>query len=84
MNLYVGNVSFDTTESKLTKLFEDFGEVESVRLIVDRETGRARGFGFVEMPNQEEAQAAIDQLHESEVDGRPLVVNEARPKRPRY
>lgn len=83
MNLYVGNISFKTTEDELRSLFEDFGEVKSARLMTDRETGRARGFGFVEMADQESGLNAIDALHNKEVGGRRLVVNEARPKPPR-
>jgi RNA recognition motif-containing protein len=80
MNLYVGNLSYDVTESSLTRTFAEYGEVESVRLITDRETGRPRGFGFVEMGNQKSGQSAIDGLNDHELDGRRLVVNEARPK----
>ena len=80
MNLYVGNISFDTTEQRLRQVFEEFGTVTSARLITDRDTGRPRGFGFVEMAEQSEGLDAIEQLNDKEIDGRLLVVNEARPK----
>lgn len=83
MNLYAGNLSYNLTEDKLQELFAEFGSVESVRLVMDRESGRPRGFGFVEMGDRESAQAAIDGLNEKEIDGRRMVVNEAKPKRPR-
>jgi RNA recognition motif-containing protein len=79
-NLFVGNLSFQTTESDLTALFKGFGEVTRVHLGIDRETGRSRGFAFVEMPNDEEAAKAIAGLDGKEVGGRALKVNEARPK----
>ena len=77
--LYVGNLSFGTTESDLEELFAQAGEVESVRIITDRDTGRSRGFGFVEM-SQEDADKAIAQFNGTEVDGRALTVNEAKPQ----
>jgi RNA recognition motif-containing protein len=79
-NLFVGNLSFQTKESDLTALFHGFGQVTRVHVAVDRETGRARGFAFVEMPNDEEAAKAIAALNGKEVDGRAIKVNEARPK----
>jgi RNA recognition motif-containing protein len=79
-NLFVGNLSFQTTESDLTALFKGFGQVTRVHVAMDRETGRARGFAFVEMPNDEEAVKAIADLNGKEVGGRALKVNEARPK----
>ena len=79
-NLFVGNISFKTTESELTELFKAFGQVSRVHVAMDRETGRARGFAFVEMPNDEEAAKAISGLDGKEVAGRNLKVNEARPK----
>ena len=82
-NLFVGNMSFQTTESELTALFQGFGQVTRVHVAVDRETGRARGFAFVEMPNDEEAAKAIAGLNGKEVGGRALKVNEARPKEAR-
>ena len=77
--LYVGNLSYNTTEGELESLFAQAGTVESVRVMRDMATGRARGFGFVEMANSEEAQAAINQFHGYEFGGRQLTVNEARP-----
>ena len=77
--LYVGNLSFQTTEADLTSMFERHGSVESARIITDRETGRSKGFGFVEMSDDEAAKKAIEQLHGQEVGGRALTVNEARP-----
>jgi cold-inducible RNA-binding protein len=79
-NLFVGNMSFQTTESELSDLFKPFGQVTRVHLVTDRETGRARGFAFVEMPNDEEASKAIAALDGKELGGRNLKVNEARPK----
>ena len=77
--LYVGNLSFQTTESDLETLFAQAGPVESVRIITDRDTGRSRGFGFVEMAD-EDAAKAISQFNESDLDGRALTVNEAKPQ----
>lgn len=77
--LYVGNLSFDTTENDLSALFAEVGEVESVRIITDRETGRSRGFGFVEM-DDEAGEKAISQFNGKELAGRQLTVNEARPQ----
>lgn len=84
-NIYVGNLSFDASEDDLRTAFSKFGEVTSVNIIKDRETGRSRGFAFVEMTNSEEARKAIEGLNLSEVAGRAINVNEARPKtdRPR-
>jgi cold-inducible RNA-binding protein len=79
-NVFVGNMSFDSTESGLRSLFEPFGEITRVNLITDRDTGRARGFGFVEMSNDEEAAKAITALNGTQMDGRALNVNEAKPK----
>jgi len=81
--LYVGNLSYETTGSDLQKLFEGFGTVESAQVISDRDTGRSKGFGFVEMSNAQEAQAAIDGLNGKEIGGRSLTVNEARPREDR-
>ncbi|MDY6915279.1 MAG: RNA-binding protein [Candidatus Cloacimonadota bacterium] len=78
--LYVGNIPWKTTEEDLTNLFNEYGEVESVRIITDRETGRSRGFGFVEMENADEA---INNLNETDFMGRTLRVNEARERRDR-
>src|ERR1700682_5510950 len=79
-SLFVGNMSFQTTESDLGELFKPFGQVTRVNLVKDRETGRARGFAFVEMPNDDEAAKAVAALDGKEVGGRNLKVNEARPK----
>jgi len=79
-NLFVGNMSFQTTEADLRALFEPFGQITRVHIAMDRETGRARGFAFVEMANDEEAAKAIAGLDGKEVGGRNLKVNEARPK----
>ncbi|MCS7045215.1 MAG: RNA-binding protein [Gemmataceae bacterium] len=78
--LYVGNLPYGVTDSSLQQLFEPFGGVESAQVIVDRDTGRSKGFGFIEMTTEAEAQAAITAMHGKEVEGRPLTVNEARPK----
>ena len=79
--VYVGKLSYDTTESTLSELFAEFGEVASVNLIVDRDSGRSKGFAFVEMADDAAAQHAIEQLNGREVDGRTIAVAEARPKR---
>ena len=81
--LYVGNMSYDTTEDSLRALFAGVGEVESVNIVTDRMSGRPRGFGFVEMATEEEAQAAISQLNGTTLDDRQISVAEARPQRPR-
>ena len=83
MNIYVGNIAFRATSDDLRQLFEQYGVVAKVTLITDRYTGRSRGFGFVEMPDAEEAQAAIAALHGAKLFGRPLTVNEAKPREPR-
>ena len=80
MNIYVGNLSFDVDDDSLRTAFEAHGEVSSAQVITDRETGRSRGFGFVEMPSSEEANAAIEALNGTDLAGRALNVNEARPK----
>lgn len=79
-NIFVGNLSFDATENALRAMFEEFGTVDRVNLVTDRDTGRARGFGFVEMSNDAEGQNAIAALNGRDLDGRALNVNEARPK----
>ncbi|HTS68833.1 MAG TPA: RNA-binding protein [Terriglobia bacterium] len=79
-NVFVGNLSFESTESGLRSIFEPYGEITSVNLITDRETGRARGFGFVEMSNDEEAAKAITALNGTQMDGRAINVNEAKPR----
>ena len=78
--LYVGNLAYGVTDSDLQQLFEPYGSVQSAQVIVDRDTGRSKGFGFVEMGSDQEAQAAIAALNGKEVEGRALTVNEARPK----
>lgn len=78
--LYVGNLPYSATEEQLTELFGRAGKVDSVRVMRDMATGRARGFAFVEMSSDDEAQKAISEFHEQQMDGRALVVNEARPK----
>ena len=80
MNIYVGNLSYDATEEDLRSAFSAHGEVSTVSIIMDKMTGRSRGFGFVEMPDKGAAQAAISALNLQEVKGRAITVNEARPK----
>jgi cold-inducible RNA-binding protein len=80
MKIYVGNLSFNTSESQLRELFEQHGAVTSASLVMDRDTGRPRGFGFVEMSDNNEAQAAIKALNGQNLDGRDLTVNEAKPR----
>lgn len=79
-NIYVGNLSFRATEDEVREAFSRFGQVSKVSIITDRETGRSRGFAFVEMPSPDEAKAAIDGLNQQEVAGRRISCNEARPK----
>jgi RNA recognition motif-containing protein len=83
MRLYVGNLSFNMTDSSLGDIFRPFGTVNEVTIVVDRGTGRSKGFGFVEMPEQAEAEEAIKQLDGKEVEGRNIKVNVARPKEDR-
>jgi RNA recognition motif-containing protein len=85
MNIYVGNLSRDVSEAELKEAFQAFGEVQSAAIIKDKFTGDSRGFGFVEMPNKEEAEKAIAELNGKDMKGRNLTVNEARPRtdRPR-
>ena len=80
MNIFVGNLSFTTIGDTLRQAFSAYGEVKSANVIMDRDTGRSRGFGFVEMDNAQEAQAAIQGLNGTDLDGRQLTVNEARPR----
>jgi RNA recognition motif-containing protein len=80
MNLYVGNLSYDVTEENLRQAFEAFGQVESATIVKDKYSGQPRGFGFVEMPNRNEAQVAIENLNGKELLGRQLNVSEARPR----
>lgn len=83
VNIYVGNLSFRATEDEVKEAFARFGEVAKVSIIVDRETGRSRGFAFVEMQNADEAKAAVEGLNDQEVAGRRISCNEARPREPR-
>ena len=80
MNIYVGNLSFETAEENLRQAFEAYGEVSKVNIITDRDSGRSRGFGFVEMPSKGEADAAMTGLNGQELNGQMLNVNEARPR----
>ncbi len=80
MNIYVGNIPYRLSEEDLKNIFEEYGTVESVKIITDKFSGRSKGFGFVEMPNEEEAKKAVAELNEAEVDGRNLRVNEAKPR----
>ncbi len=80
VNIYVGNLPYTTSESELQQSFEAYGSVSRTKVIMDRETGKSRGFGFVEMPNDPEAEAAIEALNGADFGGRRLVVNKARPK----
>ena len=80
LNIYVGNLPYSTTDASLQEAFSAHGSVDRAKVIVERVTGRSRGFGFVEMTNDEEGRAAIGAMNETEMDGRALVVNEARPK----
>ncbi len=81
--LYVGNLSYGTTDSDLQQMFEEFGTVQSAQVIMDRDSGRSKGFAFVEMGSDQEAQAAINALNGKDVDGRALTVNEAKPREDR-
>jgi hypothetical protein len=83
MNIYVGNLSFRSTEADLERLFNEYGQVDSAAVITDRDTGRSRGFGFVEMANDDEARKAIEELDGHEIEGRKLRVNEAQPRQRR-
>ena len=83
MNIYVGNLSFDATEDDIIQAFSQYGDVENVNIIKDRETGRSRGFCFVEMKNQQAGQEAIEGLNLQEIAGRAVTVNEARPREDR-
>lgn len=80
MNIYVGNLPYGVTEEELRALFEEHGEVSSANVIIDRQTGRSKGFGFVEMPTDSEAETAINALNESPIKGRNIKVNQARPR----
>lgn len=80
MKIYVGNLSYDTGEDDIRKVFEEIGEVTEVNIIMDRMSGRSKGFGFVEMPDKDQANKAISDLNGTELNGRALNVNEARPR----
>jgi RNA recognition motif-containing protein len=82
-NLYVGNLSYNTSQAALSELFEEYGEVTSVNIITDRATGRSKGFGFIEMADDDAAAEAMSELNGRMVDGRPITVQEARPRQPR-
>lgn len=81
--IYVGNLPFSATSESLNDMFSAFGKVDSAKIVMDRDTGRSKGFGFVEMSSNDEAQAAIEKLNGQDMGGRSLVVNEARPMEPR-
>ncbi len=81
--LYVGNLTFSVTDSSLQEMFAPFGTVNSAKIIMDRDSGRSKGFGFVEMSTDQEAQAAISKLNGTQIEGRAITVNEARPQEPR-
>lgn len=83
MNIYVGNISYRMRDTDLEELFAPHGEVTSARVIMDRETNRSKGFGFVEMANKEDGDSAIEALNNTELEGRNIKVNEARPREPR-
>ncbi|SFU29591.1 RNA recognition motif. (a.k.a. RRM, RBD, or RNP domain) [Pustulibacterium marinum] len=80
MNIFVGSLPYSIVEADLEEAFADYGDVTSVKIIMDRESGRSKGFGFVEMPNDDEAKKAIEELNGAEVEGRTIVVNESKPK----
>ncbi len=80
MNIFVAKLSYQTQEDKLRTVFEEYGKVDTVKIIFDKYEGRSKGYGFVEMPDDQEGMAAIDALNESELDGRNIVVKKARPK----
>ncbi len=81
MNIYVGNLAYSMRDADLEALFAEFGEVSSAKIITDRDTGRSKGFGFIEMTNDDAGKEAIEALNNKEVEGRSLKVNEARPRR---
>jgi len=80
MNIYVGNLPYSADDGQLNTMFSEYGTVDSARVIMDRDSGRSKGFGFVEMSSDTDAQAAIEALNGQDLDGRPLTVNEARPR----
>jgi len=83
MKIYVGNLSYEVTDDKLNAMFATYGAVDSAQVIIDRDTGRSKGFGFVEMSDLKQGQAAMTGLNSTELDGRSITVNEARPREPR-
>ena len=83
MNIFVGHLAFSATDHALRQLFEPYGAVDKIKIIIDRDTGRSKGFGFVEMPDSTAAKAAMQGLNGTELDGRSLTVNEAKPREPR-
>ena len=83
MNIFVGNLAFSATDHDLRQLFEQYGVVDTINVITDRDTGRSKGFGFVEMPDSAASKAAIQGLNGKELEGRALTVNEAKPREPR-
>jgi cold-inducible RNA-binding protein len=83
VNIFVGNLAYSTTDHDLRQLFEQHGVVDKIAIIIDRDTGRSKGFGFVEMPDSNAAQTAITKLQGKELEGRALTVNEAKPREPR-
>jgi RNA recognition motif-containing protein len=83
VNIYVGNLPFSTTDDELRQMFEPHGQVTNAQIIIDRETGRSKGFGFIEMSTDDESRKAIEAMNGANVGGRPLKVNEARPREPR-
>ncbi len=80
MNIFVAKLNYDTNSSTVQSAFEQYGQVDSVKIIMDKFTGKSKGFGFVEMPNDDEGQGAIDALNDSEMDGRNIVVKKAEPR----
>jgi RNA recognition motif-containing protein len=84
VNIFVGNLAYTATEQDLRQLFEQYGAVDKTNIITDRETGRPRGFGFVEMSDSQAARAAIEGLQGKEIEGRAITVNEAKPREPRH
>jgi cold-inducible RNA-binding protein len=83
MKLFVGNIPYTVTEESLKELFKELTTIESIKLITDRDTGRSKGFGFVELTSDEEAESAIKELNGKEIDGRKIIVSEAKPQKPR-
>ena len=84
MNIYVGNLNFKVNENDLSKLFEEYGTVESCKIIIDKYSGRSKGFGFIEMNDDDEANKAIEELNGKSFESREMIVNQARPKKENY